>query len=368
MLAEQLEIVHGHWAAGAVLFAGRHYRLERARRAAQAGAAPHPPLLMGGRRARAARRSRRAGRTSTTRRSPRRRARERCKARVDAACEAAGREPIPFSVMTGVLVGRDRAELERRAELPARGARIPALRSRLDHRHASTRWRSSCRVPRRRRRARDVPAPAPRRPRHGRADRRRARAADVRARGARRPRARRPAPRQHARGVPAAPRRAPARAPLGGRQPWLRADRARGGPAQPRVRRAPQGRRRRHVARRPSPDRRARHHRGLAHDRAALLPRQEDPPRARHRRRSRHRAPGRAGGAAAREGPRDVAGRLQRAARPGGLPGQRGEGQLRQPRGRDADQPQLPQARQGPRRRPAARTRRAGTSCPRTSS
>ena len=41
------------------------------------------------------------------------------KARVDAACEAAGREPIPFSLMTGVLVGRDRAELQERVRLLA---------------------------------------------------------------------------------------------------------------------------------------------------------------------------------------------------------------------------------------------------------
>ena len=41
------------------------------------------------------------------------------KDRVTAACEAAGREPIPFSLMTGVLVGRDRAELRDRARLLA---------------------------------------------------------------------------------------------------------------------------------------------------------------------------------------------------------------------------------------------------------
>jgi alkanesulfonate monooxygenase SsuD/methylene tetrahydromethanopterin reductase-like flavin-dependent oxidoreductase (luciferase family) len=38
------------------------------------------------------------------------------RARVDAACRAAGREPIVFSLMTGCIVGRDRAELEQRAE------------------------------------------------------------------------------------------------------------------------------------------------------------------------------------------------------------------------------------------------------------
>src|SRR3954451_509708 len=37
------------------------------------------------------------------------------RARIDAACGAAGREPIPFSLMTPVLVGRDRAEVADRA-------------------------------------------------------------------------------------------------------------------------------------------------------------------------------------------------------------------------------------------------------------
>jgi alkanesulfonate monooxygenase SsuD/methylene tetrahydromethanopterin reductase-like flavin-dependent oxidoreductase (luciferase family) len=37
------------------------------------------------------------------------------KARVDGACGEIGREPVAFSLMTGCVVGRDRAELERRA-------------------------------------------------------------------------------------------------------------------------------------------------------------------------------------------------------------------------------------------------------------
>jgi alkanesulfonate monooxygenase SsuD/methylene tetrahydromethanopterin reductase-like flavin-dependent oxidoreductase (luciferase family) len=37
------------------------------------------------------------------------------KERVDAACRAEGREPLAFSLMTGCVVGRDRAEVERRA-------------------------------------------------------------------------------------------------------------------------------------------------------------------------------------------------------------------------------------------------------------
>jgi alkanesulfonate monooxygenase SsuD/methylene tetrahydromethanopterin reductase-like flavin-dependent oxidoreductase (luciferase family) len=37
------------------------------------------------------------------------------RAAVERACEAAGREPLPFSLMTGVLLGRDRGELQERA-------------------------------------------------------------------------------------------------------------------------------------------------------------------------------------------------------------------------------------------------------------
>jgi alkanesulfonate monooxygenase SsuD/methylene tetrahydromethanopterin reductase-like flavin-dependent oxidoreductase (luciferase family) len=41
------------------------------------------------------------------------------KERVDAACRAEGREPIAFSLMTGCVVGRDRAEVEGRARAVA---------------------------------------------------------------------------------------------------------------------------------------------------------------------------------------------------------------------------------------------------------
>jgi alkanesulfonate monooxygenase SsuD/methylene tetrahydromethanopterin reductase-like flavin-dependent oxidoreductase (luciferase family) len=43
------------------------------------------------------------------------------KKRVDAACRAEGREPIAFSLMTGCVVGGDRAEVERRAGAVSEG-------------------------------------------------------------------------------------------------------------------------------------------------------------------------------------------------------------------------------------------------------
>jgi alkanesulfonate monooxygenase SsuD/methylene tetrahydromethanopterin reductase-like flavin-dependent oxidoreductase (luciferase family) len=114
-LAEQLEIVHGHWADGPFSFAGRHYRLEELDARPKPVQRPHPPVIMGGiagPRA-AALAARWADEYNTTFPESLDEVRER-RDRVARACEAAGREPIPFSVMTGFVAGRDRAELDRR--------------------------------------------------------------------------------------------------------------------------------------------------------------------------------------------------------------------------------------------------------------
>jgi F420-dependent oxidoreductase-like protein len=119
MLAEQLEIVHGQWTESPFSFAGAHYSLDAVDAQPKPVQTPHPPLIMGGKagpRA-AALAARWADEYNTAFATldellP-------MKARVDAACEAAGREPIPFSLMTGVLVGRDRAEFEERRRLLA---------------------------------------------------------------------------------------------------------------------------------------------------------------------------------------------------------------------------------------------------------
>jgi F420-dependent oxidoreductase-like protein len=119
MLAEQLEIVHGHWAEGAFSFAGEHYRLEDLDARPKPVQRPHPPLLMGGKAGpRAAALAARWADEYNTAFAELEDV-VAMKARVSAACEAAGREPIPFSLMTLVLVGRDRAELRDRARLLA---------------------------------------------------------------------------------------------------------------------------------------------------------------------------------------------------------------------------------------------------------
>jgi alkanesulfonate monooxygenase SsuD/methylene tetrahydromethanopterin reductase-like flavin-dependent oxidoreductase (luciferase family) len=77
---------------------------------------PHPPLIVGGT---AGPRSCRLAAEFADEYNTVFASVEECaerRARVDAACRAAGREPIVFSLMTGCIVGRDRAELEQRAE------------------------------------------------------------------------------------------------------------------------------------------------------------------------------------------------------------------------------------------------------------
>jgi F420-dependent oxidoreductase-like protein len=114
MLAEQLEIVHGQWTQAPFSFAGQHYRLEELDAQPRPLQSPHPPLIMGGEAG--PRGAALAARWADEYNAPFATldAAVAMKGRIEEACEAAGREPIPCSVMTGVVVGRDRAELEER--------------------------------------------------------------------------------------------------------------------------------------------------------------------------------------------------------------------------------------------------------------
>jgi F420-dependent oxidoreductase-like protein len=138
LLAEQLEIVHRQWTEEEFSFEGRHYRLERCRAEPKPLQRPNPPLIMGGAAGpRAARLAARwADEYNTTFASP-----EDCRerrARIAAACEQAGREPIAFSLMIPCVVGRDPKEVlaraRRRLEASGRADDDPAvLLSREDH-------------------------------------------------------------------------------------------------------------------------------------------------------------------------------------------------------------------------------------------
>jgi F420-dependent oxidoreductase-like protein len=115
---EQIAIVHGQWSEGDLDFSGRHYRLERCAGLPKPVQRPRPPIIVGGaagpRTVEAAVRF--ADEYNTTFANA-----EACRerrARIDAACERAGRDPasMVFSVMTTCLVGSDRGDLRARVE------------------------------------------------------------------------------------------------------------------------------------------------------------------------------------------------------------------------------------------------------------
>ncbi|QEC46148.1 LLM class flavin-dependent oxidoreductase [Baekduia soli] len=118
VLAEQLAILHdGHWGEGEgpFTFEGEHYAVRDLEARPRPVQRPHPPLILGGaagpRAARLA--ARYADEYNTVDATPQQIG-ERA-ARIAAACTAAAREPIPFSVMATTLVAADEAGLRRRA-------------------------------------------------------------------------------------------------------------------------------------------------------------------------------------------------------------------------------------------------------------
>jgi F420-dependent oxidoreductase-like protein len=115
VLAEQLEVVHGHWAEGPFSFQGAHYALDGLDALPKPIQRPHPPLIMGGGAGpRAAALAARWADEYNTVMPGLDEARER-RERIARACADAGREAIPFSVMAPVLVARDASGLEDRA-------------------------------------------------------------------------------------------------------------------------------------------------------------------------------------------------------------------------------------------------------------
>jgi F420-dependent oxidoreductase-like protein len=115
VLEEQLQVIHGAWADAPFSFEGQHYTLRDLEAQPKPVQRPRPPIIIGGSAGprSAALAARYADEYNTVFPTPDE-ARER-RAAVERACEREGREPLPFSVMTGVLVGRDRNELEERA-------------------------------------------------------------------------------------------------------------------------------------------------------------------------------------------------------------------------------------------------------------
>jgi F420-dependent oxidoreductase-like protein len=119
ILGEQLEIVHRLWDpdARSISFDGRYHRLIDSPGLPKPIQRPHPPLIMGGGAGprSAALAARWADEYDVFSVAPQEAAERR--ARISAACESIERDPteVRFSVMTTILVGADRRELERRA-------------------------------------------------------------------------------------------------------------------------------------------------------------------------------------------------------------------------------------------------------------
>ncbi len=126
LLAEQLEIVNREWADGAFDFQGAHYRLQGLDALPKPVQRPRPNLIVGGAAgpgsaALAARWADEYNTNFATLQDCRER-----RQRLSAACEQAGRDPasLCFSLMSGCVVGRDRAEvLERLGRMLERTGR-----------------------------------------------------------------------------------------------------------------------------------------------------------------------------------------------------------------------------------------------------
>jgi F420-dependent oxidoreductase-like protein len=117
---EQLEILHGLWATpegGRFDYDGRYYQFEQCPVVFRPAQRPHPPILLGGYGAR--RTPALAARFAAEFNVPGATAEQAAVqfARVDEACRLIGRDPASLtrSVWLTVCIGRDEAELERRA-------------------------------------------------------------------------------------------------------------------------------------------------------------------------------------------------------------------------------------------------------------
>ena len=115
VLEEQLQIVLGTWTEPSFSFSGAHYTLKDLDAQPRPVQSPRPPLIMGG--SAGPRSAMLAARYADEYNTPFATLQDVAsrKGTVTAACEAAGRDPLPFSVMTGFVVGADEAELRDRA-------------------------------------------------------------------------------------------------------------------------------------------------------------------------------------------------------------------------------------------------------------
>jgi F420-dependent oxidoreductase-like protein len=116
VLEEQLQVIRGEWGDGRFSFDGEHYRLESLDALPKPVQRPAPPVVVGGsggpRSLRIA--ARYADEYNTV--FPTAGFARELRGRLDDACDRAGRERMPLSIMTGVLVGADRADYDARVK------------------------------------------------------------------------------------------------------------------------------------------------------------------------------------------------------------------------------------------------------------
>jgi alkanesulfonate monooxygenase SsuD/methylene tetrahydromethanopterin reductase-like flavin-dependent oxidoreductase (luciferase family) len=115
VLEEQLQIVLGTWTQAPFSFSGAHYTLKDLDAQPKPVQTPRPPLIMGG--SAGPRSAALAARYADEYNTPFATLDDIAarKGMVTRACEAAGRDPLPFSIMTGFVVGADEADLRDRA-------------------------------------------------------------------------------------------------------------------------------------------------------------------------------------------------------------------------------------------------------------
>jgi F420-dependent oxidoreductase-like protein len=116
-LEEQMQVVLGHWGPGPFDFDGTYFSARELDALPKPVQRPRPPLILGGRGGnRSLRLAARYADEYNTVMSTAEEVRD-IRARLDAACEAEGRDPadLPLSMMTGWLVGADGDELRDRA-------------------------------------------------------------------------------------------------------------------------------------------------------------------------------------------------------------------------------------------------------------
>ena len=114
VLEEQLQILMGTWSDGPFSFSGQHYTLRDLVAQPKPVQRPHPHLIMGG--IAAPRSAALAARFADEYNTPFPSLEEVStrRAAIVEACERAGRDPIPFSIMTAAVLGVDDADLTAR--------------------------------------------------------------------------------------------------------------------------------------------------------------------------------------------------------------------------------------------------------------